>query len=117
MTTADSFLIAFRTVRSNRLRTGITVTIIALGIMALIGIITAIGAMNQYLKESFSFMGANGYSVRFKDSKVRFGGPRTATLGKVGQKEKKSNLDKPIRKEEAELILYSQLAVPIPCLL
>ncbi|MDI9366486.1 MAG: ABC transporter permease [Flavobacterium sp.] len=103
MTTADSFLIAFRTVRSNRLRTGITVTIIAFGIMALIGIITAIGAMNQYLKETFSFMGANGYSLRFKDSKVRFGGPSTATLGKVGQREKKSNLDKPISKEEAEL--------------
>jgi len=103
MTTADSFSIAFRTVRSNRLRTGITVAIIAFGIMALIGINMAIDAMKFYLKDSFSFMGANGYSVRFKDSKVRFGGPRTATLGKVGQKEKKSNLDKPIRKEEAEL--------------
>lgn len=102
MTTADSFLLAFRTVRSNKLRTGITVTIIAFGIMALIGIITAIGAMNQYLKDSFSFMGANSFSIRFKDSKIRFGGPSTATLGKVGKKEKKSNLDKNIRKEEAE---------------
>ncbi len=102
MTTADSFLIAFRTVRSNKLRTGITVTIIAIGIMALIGIITAIGAMNQYLKESFSFMGANSFSIRFKDTKVSFGRNNTATLGKVGKIEKKSNLDKPIRKEEAE---------------
>jgi putative ABC transport system permease protein len=33
-------------VRVNKLRTGITVAIIALGIMALIGIITAIEAMN-----------------------------------------------------------------------
>ena len=102
MTTADSFLIAFRTVRSNKLRTGITVTIIAIGIMALIGIITAIGAMNQYLKESFSFMGANSFSIRFKDTKVSFGRNNTATLGKVGKTQKKSNLDKPIRKEEAE---------------
>ncbi|MBC7722542.1 MAG: ABC transporter permease [Pedobacter sp.] len=102
MTTADSFLLAFRTVRSNKLRTGITVTIIAFGIMALIGIITAIGAMNQYLKDSFSFMGTNSYSLRYKDTKVRFGGGNSATVGKVGKKEKKSNLDKPIRKEEAE---------------
>jgi putative ABC transport system permease protein len=102
MTTADSFSIAFRTVRSNKLRTGITVTIIAIGIMALIGIITAIGAMNQYLKESFSFMGANSFSIRFKDTKVRFGNDNASTLGKVGKKQKKSNLDKPIRKEEAE---------------
>ncbi len=102
MTTADSFSKAFRTVRSNKLRTGITVTIIAIGIMALIGIITAIGAMNQYLKESFSFMGANSFSIRYKDTKVRFGNPNAATLGKVGKTQKKSNLDKPIRKEEAE---------------
>lgn len=102
MTTADSFSLAFKTVRSNKLRTGITVTIIAFGIMALIGIITAIGAINQYLKDSFSFMGANSFSIRFKDTKVRFGGGSNTTLGKVGQKEKKSNLDKPIRKEDAE---------------
>jgi putative ABC transport system permease protein len=42
MTITDSFLLAFRTVKGNKLRTGITVTIIAFGIMALIGIITAL---------------------------------------------------------------------------
>lgn len=104
MTTGDSFNLAFRTVRSNKLRTGITVAIIAFGIMALIGIITAIGAMNQYLKESFSFMGTNAFSVRFKDSRVKFGnGGGESTLSKRGMREKKSNLNKPIRKEEAEL--------------
>ncbi len=103
MTTGDSFNLAFRTVRSNKLRTGITVAIIAFGIMALIGIITAIGAMNQYLKESFSFMGTNAFSVRFKDSRVRFGNDGESTLSKRGMREKKSNLNKPIRKEEAEL--------------
>ena len=59
MTNLDSLSLAWRTVRSNKLRTGITVAIIAFGIMALIGIITAIEAMNQSLKESFSSMGAN----------------------------------------------------------
>ena len=57
MTLQDSFVLAWRTVKSNKLRTGITVAIIAFGIMALIGIITAISAMNQSLKENFSFMG------------------------------------------------------------
>ena len=56
MTVVDSFQLAFRTVKGNKLRTGITVAIIAFGIMALIGIITAIQAMNQSLKESFSSM-------------------------------------------------------------
>jgi putative ABC transport system permease protein len=104
MTTLDSLSLAWRTVRSNKLRTGITVAIIAFGIMALIGIITAIEAMNQSLKESFSSMGANAFSIRFKESRVSFGGGRNGNMQakKRGLKEKKSNLGKPIRKEEAE---------------
>ena len=105
MTTLDSLSLAWRTVRSNKLRTGITVAIIAFGIMALIGIITAIEAMNQSLKESFSSMGANAFNIRFKESKVRFGGNGNGgdfEKKKRGLKEKKSNLGKPIRKEEAE---------------
>ena len=106
MTTFDSLTLAWRTVRSNKLRTGITVAIIAFGIMALIGIITAIEAMNQSLKESFSSMGANAFSIRFKESRVRLGGNGRNNGGftkkKRGLKEKKSNLGKPIRKEEAE---------------
>ncbi len=67
MTLRDSFLMAYRTVRSNKLRTGITIAIIAFGIMALIGIITAIDAMNQSLRSSFSTMGANGFSISYKE--------------------------------------------------
>lgn len=105
MSTLDSFILAWRTVRSNLLRTGITVAIIAFGIMALIGIITAIEAMNQSLKESFSSMGANAFSIRYKDSRVRVNGGRGSgelSKKKRGLRQKKSNLDKPIRKEEAE---------------
>lgn len=103
MTLLDTISLAWRTVRGNKLRTGITVAIIALGIMALIGIITAIQAMNQGLRESFSSMGANAFNIRFKDSRVRFGGGNEDLKKTVrGRKEKRSNLDKPIRKEEAE---------------
>jgi putative ABC transport system permease protein len=56
MNTGDIFSLAYRTVRSNKLRTGLTVAIIAFGIMALVGIITAIKAMNQKFSESFSTM-------------------------------------------------------------
>ncbi len=104
MTIQDSFVLAWRTVKGNKLRTGITVAIIAFGIMALIGIITAISAMNQSLKENFSFMGANAFSVRYKEINARMGGPDQGeefSKSKKGQKEKKSNLDKPIRLEEA----------------
>jgi putative ABC transport system permease protein len=67
MTLKDTFGLAFKTVRSNKLRTGITVAIIAFGIMALIGIITAIEAMNGSLKESFSTMGANGFTMSYRE--------------------------------------------------
>ncbi len=91
MTTLDSLSLAWRTVRSNKLRTGITVAIIAFGIMALIGIITAIEAMNQSLRESFSFMGANAFSIRFKESNVHMGGGRNNDFSKTTRVKKKKN--------------------------
>jgi putative ABC transport system permease protein len=102
----DVFVLAYRTVRSNKLRTGLTVAIIAFGIMALVGIITAIKAMNQKFTESFSTMGANAFTVRYKERNIHFGGDNNSDikLSKKGKrKEKKSNLGKIITKDEAEL--------------
>ncbi len=104
----DVLLLSYKTVRSNKLRTGITVAIIAFGIMALVGIITAIKAMNQKFTESFSTMGANGFTIRYKERNIRFGGDNDSEikLSKKGKrKEKKSSLGKIITKEEAELFL------------
>lgn len=103
MTLSDSFALAFRTVRSNKLRTGITVAIIAFGIMALIGIITAIDAMNGSLRESFSTMGANGFTISYKE-RIRFGNNnQTVKAKRGGKRQKKSNLDKPISITDAEM--------------
>jgi len=74
MKTGDSIRLSYQTIKSNRLRTAITVIIIALGIMALIAIITAVEAVNQSLTQSFSTMGANAFSIRFKERNIRFGG-------------------------------------------
>jgi putative ABC transport system permease protein len=99
----DTFSLAFRTIRGNKLRTGITVAIIAFGIMALIGIITAIEAMNQSLTESFSTMGANAFNIRFRESRgVQFGG-NGAKKTVRGKKQRKAMLDKVITKDQAEL--------------
>ncbi len=102
MTIKDSFQLAFKTVRSNKLRTGITVTIIALGIAALILIITAIESMNQGLRDSFSTMGANAFSIRYRETNVQFGPRNNIVKTQRGRREKKSNLNKPITKTEAE---------------
>ena len=101
----DSLSLAFRTVKSNKLRTSITVAIIAFGIMALIGIITATASMNQSLVESFSTMGANSFSIKYNDRMVRSGG-RGREVKKTNRnalKEKKSNAGKIITYQEAKL--------------
>src|SRR4030095_2794083 len=105
MNTGDILALAYRTVRSNKLRTGLTVAIIAFGIMALVGIITAIKAMNQKFTESFSTMGANGFTIRFKERQIHFGGGGQSDLkvAKKGKrKEKTSNLGKPITIDQAD---------------
>ncbi len=64
---ANNFLfnttLAYRSVRTNKLRTGITIGIIALGIMALVGILTAIEGLKSSIYSSFSGMGANTFQV------------------------------------------------------
>lgn len=102
MTLKDSLSLAYRTVRSNRLRTGITVAIIAFGIMALIGIITAIQAMNEGLRDSFSTMGANGFTISYKE-RFRFNDNNDNQKVDKSKKVKKSNLDKYILPREAEM--------------
>jgi putative ABC transport system permease protein len=104
MNTADVLSLAFRSIRSNKLRTGLTVAIIAFGIMALIGIITAIKAMNQKFTESFSTMGANGFTIRYKERNIRFGnsGSGTSLSRKGDRKEKTSSLDRRITEDEAD---------------
>jgi putative ABC transport system permease protein len=103
----DVLSLAFRTIRSNKLRTGITITIIAFGIMALVGINTAIDAMKQKFSESFASMGANGFTITYKN--FRFfgrddgGGDGTSKQKKGGKKDKVSNTKIPISKDQAEL--------------
>lgn len=102
MKLADNISLSFRTIRSNKLRTGLTVAIIALGIGALVGINTAIEAMTQKFTESFSAMGANGFSIRYRQI-FRMQNNQGSKKEKKGQrKEKQSNQNKPITKLEAE---------------
>lgn len=109
MKTFDVLSLAYRTVRGNKLRTGITVAIIAFGIMALIGIITAIKAMNQKFTESFSTMGATGFTIRYKERNIHFGNNRTdlKISKRYVKKEKQSSLGKPITIDEAETFVHN----------
>lgn len=100
----DNILLAYQTVKANRLRTILTVAIIAFGIMALVGISTAISALQQKFMESFSSMGANGFNIRFKEPQFRFEtNSGQVTKQKKGErKEKRSSIGKRITKDQAE---------------
>src|SRR5882724_6399258 len=103
MRTQDVLSLAFRTVRSNKLRTGITVAIIAFGIMALVGINTAIDAMKQKFTESFASMGATGFTIHYKESNFFHNDREQVTKEKKGAKRNKvSNAKIPISKDQAE---------------
>ena len=102
MRIADILSLAFRTVKSNKLRTGLTVSIIAFGIMALVGINTAIEAMKQKFTESFASMGATGFTIHYQDYQF-FGHNNGVSQEKKGAKKvRQSNVKKVISKEEAE---------------
>lgn len=107
MTNKDSLALSWKNVRGNRLRTAITVIIMALGIFALILIITAIKAATNSLTSSFSTMGANAFSIRFKERNVRFGGGdgnrSGATKTKKNSRQRKSTTGIPISYEDARM--------------
>ena len=67
---------AFTNVRTNLLRSVLTMLIIAFGIMALVGILTSIDSTIYSLSDSFAGMGANSFEIEPKTNEVqgrRFG--------------------------------------------
>ena len=59
----ENILIAFKALKSNGLRTALTILIISIGIMALVGILTAIDAIESSLSNQFSNLGSNTFSI------------------------------------------------------
>jgi len=60
----DNIRLATRAIKGNKLRTILTLFIIAIGISALIAIITATEGITRKLTSSFSEMGANTFSIK-----------------------------------------------------
>ena len=70
---ADIYALAQRSIKSNRLRTNLTITIIAIGITALIGIITVIEVLKAGIEQNFSGMGANTFNITNQQVVVKGG--------------------------------------------
>jgi len=83
--------IAFSSIKGQLLRTVLTIIIIAIGITALVGILTSITAMKEAINSNFSSMGANTFALRNRDATIR-----------IGRKGKRPKVYRNISYDEAE---------------
>lgn len=72
----ENIKISIISIKSHLLRTILTVMIIAFGIMALVGILTAIDAVEYFLNQNFAMMGSNTFNIQNRDIRVHIGGNR-----------------------------------------
>lgn len=67
----ENIRIAFDSIKSQLLRTILTILIIAIGITALVGILSAVNALEHSLTSNFTAMGTNTFSLERYSSQVR----------------------------------------------
>lgn len=70
----ENVKLAMQSISSNKLRTFLTALIIAIGLTALVGILTSIDAIKSSLNNTFSSMGANSFTIRNRGIGIRIGG-------------------------------------------
>lgn len=76
---AENLRISLSSIRSNLLRTVLTVMIIAVGITALVGILTAIDSIRKSITREFTFMGANTFTITSRGMRVQVGNQQIRT--------------------------------------
>lgn len=76
---AENLKVSLRAISSNRVRAVLTMAIIAFGIMALVGILTAIDAIKGSLTNQFAMMGANTFQITSRGMTIVMGPNETRT--------------------------------------
>lgn len=71
---------ALAAIRANVVRAGITILIIAFGMMAIVGVLTSIEGVKYWLQASFSTLGSNTFKVQNYESNIRIGGSKKRRL-------------------------------------
>ncbi len=74
MTISENLKIAFISIKGNKVRATITALIISIGIMALVGILTAIDGMKAGINNTFTGMGANTFNIKNRGQNIHFSG-------------------------------------------
>lgn len=69
----ENISIALTSIKGNKLRTSLTALIIAIGIMALVGILTAIEGIKDQTNAAFAGLGANSFTIQNGNNGLNFG--------------------------------------------
>jgi putative ABC transport system permease protein len=72
----ENLRLALQAVNTNRLRAILTIFIIAFGIMALVGILTAIDSITKSITDEFTMMGANTFIIESRSMRIQIGNQR-----------------------------------------
>jgi len=72
----ENVKIAFQSIRGNLVRSVLTILIIAVGIAALVGILTAIDSIKNSITAEFTRLGANTFSIQSRGMRVQIGNKR-----------------------------------------
>jgi len=79
----ENVRISLSSIAGQKLRTFLTMLIIAIGIFSLVGILTSIDAMKEAINSNFASMGANTFTIKNHDSFIHVGkGGRKAKIYK-----------------------------------
>jgi len=70
---SENISIALQSISGNRLRASLTSLIIAIGIMALVGILTSIEGIKSKANDIFGELGANSFSIQNTNDNLNFG--------------------------------------------
>jgi putative ABC transport system permease protein len=82
--TIENIRIALASIRTQLLRTILTILIIAIGITALVGILTVVSALKNTLSSNFASMGSNTFNItQYETSTRRRGGGETEKVNPI----------------------------------
>ncbi len=69
----ENMKVALQSIKSQKLRATLTALIIAIGIMALVGILTAIDSIKGAINSNFTAMGANSFTIQNRGLNIHVG--------------------------------------------
>lgn len=70
---SENIKVAIQSIKAQKLRAVLTALIIAIGIMALVGILTAIDVMKNSVTENFMAMGSNTFTIQNRGMRIQMG--------------------------------------------